>query len=168
MRVLRWMTLAACGVVVTGCGVLNPINAQRVVRVETTQSSGQGVPSLCTVITYGGPVGEATWLTVTQGGGVRLSPPLTETSQGSFAITNDGQLPRTTQASPAQLDALQQAIASAEWQQLDEEYGVATPDQATQHVVCGGKGIDVHPGAEQPAVLIDVMQQLEALQQQAQ
>ncbi len=101
--------------------------------------------SLCVVTTSGGAAGEATWLTVTQSGEVRYSDGLTETN-GSFTNTNDDQLPRTTQASPAQLDALQQAVASAESQQVNEEYGAGTPDQGTQHVVCGAKGIDVYAG----------------------
>lgn len=167
MRALRWMTLAACGVVVAGCGVLNPVNAQRVVRVETTQSSGRAEPSLCTVSTSGDPTGQSSWLTIRQSGEVNFTDGLTEMSDGSFTGDNN-QLLHTTQATPEQFAALNEAVTSAEWQQLDEEYGAATPDQVPQHVVCGGKGIDVHAGAEQPAVLSDVMQQLGALQQQAQ
>jgi hypothetical protein len=97
------------------------------------------------ITTSGGAAGEATWLTVTQSDQIRYSDGLTETN-GSFTNTNDDQLPRTTQASPAQLDALQQAVASAESQQVNEEYGAGTPDQGTQHVVCGAKGIDVYAG----------------------
>lgn len=76
-------------------------------------------------------------------------------------------MPSTLIATPEQFTTLQQAVTSPEWQALDEDYGQPATDGITYDIHCGGTQLMVHPDAERPAIVNDVIQQLEVLWQQA-
>lgn len=121
-----------------------------------------------------GPSGASTddtiLCTFTQSGGLVGSTD-TVTVRANGEVTAERARPRaragTTQATPEQLATLRASIESDAWQQLQGRYGKSVPDGFTYTVQCGGNTITTYDGAERPAPLGQVIQQLGALRQQA-
>jgi hypothetical protein len=154
MHYIRCILLLCCGAMLTGC--TSPLSAQRVEdNVQRIDQSGiqQGRISLCYVDRTGGLAGKAEHYSVGEDGEVKV-------------VINE-ELVGTMQATPEQLAALQRAVTSDAWQQLGEEYGQPVPDGFTYDIHCGGTQLVVHDGAERPALVNNVIQQLDMLRQQA-
>ena len=69
----------------------------------------------------------------------------------------------TVQGDAAAVEALRQRVTGSEWQSLDESYGEQFPDAFAYTIEAGGKTVRTYDGAEMPAVLAEVFQQINSL-----
>jgi hypothetical protein len=72
---------------------------------------------------------------------------------------------QTIQVPQAQVEALESAFASREWQQLETSYGEQTPDAFAYTIIGGGKQVTTYDGATNPPILDKVLQQMNDLWQ---
>jgi hypothetical protein len=66
----------------------------------------------------------------------------------------------TVQGDPAAVQALHALVVGSDWQGLDAKYGEQFPDAFAYTIEAGGKTVQTFDGVETPAVLTQVMQQL--------
>lgn len=127
-------------------------------RAASEAASGASASAsdvLCQLTQSGGLAGATQTVTVYENGDVVAERDRPTASTG------------TTQASPAQLDTLHATLGSIAWQDAQARYGRSLPDGFAYELHCGDKTVTAYDGAQYPAVVGDVIQQLERLRQQA-
>lgn len=103
---------------------------------------------LVTLLRSGGLAGETQTLAVQR--------------DGTLTLTINGTI-RTARANADELRPLVQALTGADWNQLDASYGRPVPDGYLYTIAGNGKQIQTYDGAERPAALESVLQQLTTL-----
>ncbi len=87
---------------------------------------------------------------------------LTVHADGALTLTTDTRT-KTARAEEAKVRALQQTLANAEWSNLEASYGKQVPDGYAYTIVAGDKTVQTYDGATNPAVLDQVIQDLNGL-----
>ena len=98
------------------------------------------------------------------GGFAGLHEVLTVFADGRLSLEQRGGA-KTGQAAPADFERLQQTIAGPGWQQLEKQYGVQHPDAFQYTIQAKGKIVETFDGSDYPDVLMDLLQQFQALHQ---
>jgi hypothetical protein len=96
------------------------------------------------------------------GGFAGIEEQLTVYADGTLELERRGST-QTAQGDAAAIQALRATVSSAEWSQLDSEYGKPVPDGYTYTVEAGGKTVTTYDGADFPEPLATAMQQLDEL-----
>jgi hypothetical protein len=149
-RRLSFLSILAGLVLLTACGIPPQAaeqEAPRAVNVVAMLERSGGLADT-TASLWVGADGEATLTSAGDTGDETGRPPF-------------------VQLSPDEVTALQQAVTSAEWQQLEERYGQPTPDGFTYTIIAGDKEVTTYDGAPNPPILDTVLRQLQAIWQRA-
>ena len=167
------LLLSGCGVAPPGTGASGATEGEQSTSVATTGPTTMPEPA-ATSDTGGGVTTEpaatpntgvvVTW---TRSGGIAgIMETMTVYSDGRVTLDRDGRQ-QTVQGDMAVIRALEQTLAGAEWQSLDPVYGEQFPDAFAYSVQGGGKEVRTYDGAQNPAPLVAVLQQLDQLYQAA-
>jgi hypothetical protein len=96
------------------------------------------------------------------GGFAGLTDKLTIYGDGRLVTEGDSGS-NTVQGDPAAVQALQQIITGGDWQSLEPSYGKQFPDAFAYTIEAGGKTVQTYDGVEMPAVLTQILQQINEL-----
>jgi hypothetical protein len=99
----------------------------------------------------------------TRSGGIAgLTDKITIYADGRLVTEGDSGS-HTVQGDAAAVQALHEIVVGSDWQGLDDKYGEQFPDAFAYTIEAGGKTITTYDGIETPAVLSQVMQQINQL-----
>lgn len=139
---MQLLVLLICVVLLAACGAVRSPTGQ----VQDTEIVAQMTRS-------GGLEGRTERLVVAQDGTVMLF------SENSIEPLQSIHVPQ------AEVEALESAFASPEWQQLEKSYGQQTPDAFAYTITSGDKQVTTYDGASNPPILDQVLQQMNNLWQ---
>ena len=129
--------------------------------------SGSGGSSESTATSQTAPSGSDVVAVWTRSGGLAgRTEVMTVYADGWVTLDQQGGL-KTALGDMGTINALQQTFAGSEWQALDSSYGEQFPDAFQYTIEAGGKTVQTYDGAENPALLDTVQQQLGELYQAA-
>jgi hypothetical protein len=177
MHILRVSLLVSLMVLLAACGnSAAPANSGErsdrssgAAESEAGSSSGNSQPGgTKTAITEDGAESPAVVL-IRSGGMEGKTQTLMVLNDGLLRLVEGdvgGLMLKEGRARPEQMSRLHAAVQSEDWKQLQPMYGRQVPDGFSYTLVTGSKTIMTYDGAQMPALLEDVLSQLNDLWQQ--
>lgn len=141
-----WYTLAVTLLVLTACGPA----ADGVSSAAPSAAASGG--TIVTMTVSGGLAGRTETVTIDHGGAVAV-------------LDGNGATTATGTATSAQIDALEDVLASDEWAQVEARYGRQVPDGFAYTLDAGGKRIEFFDGGELPPILQEALSQIVQIRQ---